>query len=183
MGRVLEFDRRQSMTPRQRAALLTELHVLADEAYDDVVRFGDRPVAAADFWMFFDRFPTCTFRQPESWRREVARSADDLAGDLEKGDLPRPRTLAEQLVLAIGLNVAAALLVDEEVLDDVLALPARPGDHDWTAVYEMLFDDRDAEAFYSADEVELWLKIAPMNSWFNAVDGHESREAGRGFRR
>jgi hypothetical protein len=64
----------------------------------------------------------------------MARSFDDLAEDLDAGQLPRPYTIAEQLALMIVIAQAAAALADEGYGDDVAVLASHPRDGDWDAV-------------------------------------------------
>ena len=94
MGDVIEFEPRFSLTDRQRELLRIHAWVCADMAYDDIDERGDDPVDPAQWWYLFDRLPDCTYSQPAAWRRQIARSFDDLAADLGSGQLPPPRTLA-----------------------------------------------------------------------------------------
>lgn len=183
MGDVIDLEPRFSLTERQRELLRIHAWVCADMAYDDIEERGDAPVDPRQGWDLFDRLPECTYNQPAAWRRQLARSFDDLATDLDAGQLPRPRTVAEQLALLIVIPQAAAALADTAYADDVAALPAHPSDSDWDAVADGLMGDRDAEAFYHPGTAAPWLKIFPMDIWFTQRDGEEPRDPHRGFRR
>ncbi|MBY4402361.1 hypothetical protein HQO26_13665 [Rhodococcus fascians] len=50
---------------------------------------GDDPVDTTEWWYLFDRLTECTHSEPALWRRRIARSFDDLAEDLDAGDLGR----------------------------------------------------------------------------------------------
>lgn len=120
------------------------LTVTPSHAYPQYVAFAFAPAGwslaavAADTvrWRYLlDRLPKCTFAESARWRRELARSFDDLVEDLDAGQLPRPRTIAEQLALLIVIAQASAALADE-------------GYGDWDAVTDVPMGDRDVEVFY-----------------------------------
>lgn len=113
----------------------------------------------------------------------MARSFDDLAEELDAGELPRPRTIAEQLALVLVIEQASAALTDAEYGDAVAALAVHPRDHDWKAVSDALMDDRDAEAFYHPTAAASWLRIFPCDTWFTPRIGETPRDPRRGFRR
>ena len=182
MGDVIKFEPRFPLTDRRRELLRIHAWVCADMAYDDIDERGDDPVDP-QWWHLFDRLPECTYSQPATWRRQVARSFGDLAKDLDAGQLPRPRTMAEQIALLIVLPQAAAALADAAYADDVAALPTHPRDGDWDDVADGLMDDRDSEAFYDPAAAASWLKIFPMDMWFTPRDSEDPRDPQRGFRR
>jgi hypothetical protein len=45
-----------------------------------------------------------TWREGRAWRRQLARAADDLANDLDAGELPKPRCIAEEAVLWLAMH-------------------------------------------------------------------------------
>jgi hypothetical protein len=183
MGDVIEFVPRFFLTDRQRRLMRIHAWVCADGAYDDIEERGDDPVDPTDWWDLFDRLPECTYNESALWRRQMARSFDDLAEDLDAGRLPRPRTMAEQLALMIVILQASAALSDAEYGEDVAALDAHPHDGDWDAVSDGLMDDRDAEAFYHPATAVQWLQIFPCDTWFAPRLGEQPRDSRRGFRR
>ena len=151
---------------------------------------GQRPSASEEarpHWRshtgeHFQRSDLGTFTERRQ-RRQMARSFDDLAEDLDAGRLPRPRTMAEQLALMIVILQASAALSDAEYGEDVAALDAHPHDGDWDAVSDGLMDDRDAEAFYPPATAVQWLQIFPCDTWFAPRLGEQPRDSRRGFRR
>ena len=183
MGNVVEFVPRFSLTDRQRELMRIHAWVCADGAYDDIEERGDDPVDPTEWWCLFDRLPECTYNESTLWRRQMARSFDDLAEDLDAGQLPRSRTMAEQLALIIVIAHASAALSDAEFGDDVASLTAHPRDGDWDAVSDGLMDDRDAEAFYHPSTAFQWLQIFPCDTWFTPRYGEALRDPRRGFRR
>lgn len=182
----MAFEPRFWLTDRQRELLQLHACVLADLAYDDIERFGDAPVDPdpSQWWLLFSRLPVCTFAQPAAWRRHVARSFDDLAANIEAGELPRPRTMCEQLALLLILaDTAESLEHFDLVPDEVSALRAHDRGNDLESVADGFVDDRDAEAFYERQTAEAWTRIIPLDAWFNARDGEADRNPRRGFRR
>ena len=183
MGDVIEFEPRFSLTARQRELLRVHAWVCADGAYDDIEERGDDRVDPTEWWYLFDRLPECTYGESVLWRRQMARSFDDLAEDLDAGELPRPRTMAEQLALMIVIAQASAALADAEYSDFIAALDAHPQDGDWDAVSDGLMDDRGGESFYHPSTAAQWLQVFPCNTWFMPRHGDVPRDPRRGFRR
>lgn len=183
MGDVVEFVPRFSLTDRQRELMRIHAWVCADGAYDDIEERADDPVDQTEWWNLFDQLPECTYNESALWRRQMARSFDDLAEDLDAGRLPRPRTMAEQLALMIVIVHASAALSDAEYGEDVAGLPTHPRDSDWETVSDGLMDDRDAEAFYQPSSAAQWLQVFPCDTWFTPRRGEVPRDTSRGFRR
>jgi hypothetical protein len=183
MDNVIEFVPRFFLTDRQRELMRIHAWVCADSAFDDIEERGDDPVDPTEWWNLFDRLPECTHRESALWRRQMARSFDDLAEDLDVGDLPRPRTMAEQLALLIVIAQASAAFADAEYSHEVAALASHPRDSDWDAVSDGLMDDRDAEVFYHPATAAQGLQVFPCDTWFTARNGHDPRDARRGYRR
>ena len=129
-----------AVTPRTAAVLWSVGQVLADFAYDDVVEHGDDPVSTAADWSVFDEFPQATWGRDAVWRRQAARSFDDLCLDLETGRRPVPRSRAEELALRLMVRHARAAVADEwEGLETgFAAMPRHRNDFDWA----LLGDDR-----------------------------------------
>lgn len=182
MGDVIEFVSRFFLTDRQRELMRIHAWVCADGAYDDIEERGDDPVDTTEWWYLFDQLPECTYDESVTWMRQMARSFDDLAEDLDAGELPRPRTMAEQLALLIVIAQAAAALSDAEYGEDVAALATHPQDGDWDAVSDGLMDDRDAEVFYHPATAIQGLQVFPCHTWFTARVGEDPRDPHRGFR-
>jgi hypothetical protein len=140
-------------TPRNAALLRTAAYAFADEAYDDVDEHGDDPVVEDGTWQVFDQFPRITFGQDAVWRRQAARAGDDLAHDIEAGELPIPRCAAEEMALRLVLRDAAAMVADmAEFVDQLVdGLPPHPDDFDTDLLFECLMHDDDLGQLFDAD--------------------------------
>ena len=186
------------LTPRTADLLHTALEIMADQAFDDIEEYGSEPVDRDDRgdWLFFDRLPRITWNKDASWRRQVARACDDLAGDLACGDWPLPRNNAEEIVLHLAIEGGPDCLVEREDAGDEEhdALPRHGDDYDWGMCSEVLFQDHDVLMLYdeSLDGIEdpgsdgnVYLRMGDMRpgAWFEYFNHVEPREASRGFRR
>ncbi len=159
-----------ALTDRQRLLLLEHSWANHARAIDDIDERGDAPVAVGGWWYLFDRLPPCTYRQDVPWRRMVAQSFADLAADLEAGELPYPRTTAEQLALRLIISDAAEAHATGEIGDEVALLDRDPRDGEWSAVVGGLMNARAVAAFYDPQSVDAWLKLMPLDSWFTPDD-------------
>jgi hypothetical protein len=186
-------EREWCLTPRTADALHAALGYLADSAYDDIESHGDEEVTVKDgTWSLFDQLPRISWRQPASWRRAVARAADDLADDLERGKSPIPRCNAEELMLHLAIRTA-----DESVSDGVVTgedLPKHGDDYDWRMCVEDLFQDHDILLLDQswADGIEdptgelnqqLAMGDLRPGSWLTTFNNCEPRDPDREFRR
>ncbi|QBI56166.1 hypothetical protein EKD16_22065 [Streptomonospora litoralis] len=185
-----------TLTPRTADILHSALSMMADEAYDDMEN-GDRPVTGMDdAWMFFGALPRFTWKMPVGWRRLMARTCDDLAGDLEAGHQPHPRCLAEEVVLMLALkNEAQAHWEMVQDRDDEAheALPKHRDDYDWDFCLEILFEDHDVMLLFDPrfdgvedpdSELNRLQAMGDMRpqGWFNTFAGKDQRDPDRGFR-
>jgi hypothetical protein len=170
--------------------------MLADQAYDDIEEHGDEPVRPGTTdWYVFDRLPRLSWRQDARWRRQVARAADDLFGDLEAGQWPVPRCNAEELCLHLAIEDAEALVTDQEDGNARTAgLPIHNDDHDWDMCSEVFFQDHDilllderwADGIEDPDdELNRSAGIGDLrpHNWFQPFNNVEPRNPHRGFRR
>jgi hypothetical protein len=156
------------LTPRTAASLWAAGRQEADEAYEDVVQHGDEPVDAGGEWLIFDVYPRSTWRQDAVWRRQAARAFDDLVGDIEAGESPRPRCPGEEMALHLMVRYARAAVDEGEAgLDALLEqLPTHPDDFDWEPV-----------------DPDLTIGDYLPNTWFTPFDDMEPRDGRRPFRR
>ncbi|OZM82791.1 hypothetical protein CFP66_08910 [Pseudonocardia sp. MH-G8] len=179
-------------------ALASAGSVLADGAYDDVVEFGDEPVDPnhAD-WSVFDTYPRITWRQDAVWRRQAARSYDDLVSDLEQGHWPRPTCPGEEMAIHRMVEYADSMVEDEWIDEPgglFYKLPEHSDDVDWEAVKDTLLQDQDILELFSEDldgiedpdgELNQVMRIGDYRptAWFEAFDNMSSRDGRRPFRR
>lgn len=180
------------LTPRTAYALWGAAVVLSDEAYSDVVEHGDDPVDPdSGAWRVFDEYPAYTHRQDAVWRRQAARSFDDLAGDLAAGRVPEPRCFGEEMALSLVVQRAED---DTRKGGDDIGLPVLGDDHDWDNVHDVLLDDADVTMWNDpewdgiedpdSDENRL-MGIGDMraHAWFRPFGHVEPRDPRRPFRR
>ncbi|MFC3897982.1 hypothetical protein ACFOWZ_41500 [Lentzea rhizosphaerae] len=184
------------VTPRTAAVLWTMGALLADQAFDDVIAHGDDPVGSAGLWMVFDAFPRITWRQDAIWRRQAARSFDDLRADLADGRWPQPSCAAEEMALHLMLTTAQAAVTDgwSGLEDRFSELPEHPDDLDGGMLVDVLFQDADILALFdpSRDGIEapdddenryLGMGDYTPSAWFTPFDNMSPRDPRRPFRR
>lgn len=177
-----EGDDGWQLTPRTADALHDALSELAGDAYNDVTRHGDALVDPADeSWVMLQRLPRITYDQDAAWRRQIARAADDLRGDLEAGQWPQPRCTAEAVCLYLAITDAEAYEeahgeAHEDLDDD---------DYDWETCLDVLFDDTDFLTLFDpmndADNDQAAGDLRPA-TWFTTFASREPRDPERGFR-
>ncbi len=184
------------VTPRTAAALWTAAGLLADQAYDDVLEHGDEPVDNTATWSVFDEFPRITWRQNAIWRRQAARSFDDLSDDLAAGNWPQPRCPAEEMALHLILRSAESAVDDDwaGLTGRYADLPEHDDDHDWDMLTDTLFQDTDILALFSKQldgiedpdtdqNRELGIGDYRAQAWFERFLNMEPRDPRRPFRR
>lgn len=185
-----DADEGWRLTPRTADALYSALSALADQAYDDVEVHNGAVVDADDeSWTVFHRLPRVTFHQDADWRRQVARAADDLRGDVEAGQWPQPRCTAEEVCLYLAITDAEAY----EDLHQDSGLPLHDDDYDWGSCLEVLFDGTDFLMYYDPrfdgfedpqaeiNKVFGGGDMRPAN-WFTPFGHRDARDPDRGFR-
>jgi hypothetical protein len=185
------------LTPRTADALHSALSVLSDQAYDDVAERGNAPVEPGDRddWWVFDRLPRLTWTQDAHWRRRFARACDDLVTDLEKGEVPEPRSNAEEMALHLAIRDAPRWLeVADENEGPHNQLPEHRDDYDWDLYSEMLFQDHDVLMLFNEGLDGIEDPGDPLNreagmgdlrpaAWFEFFNNVEPRDPNRVFRR
>lgn len=184
-------------TPRTAAALWTAGQILADRAYDDIAEHGDEPAREDGFWSIFDEYPRITWRQNSVWRRQAARSFDDLAADLAAGDWPQPRCPGEEMALYLMLRCAKAEVADDQELETASTwtrIAAHPEDFCWHLLDDVLFQDLDILNLFDAEldgiedpaaEPNLRIGMGDYrpSAWFETFMNMEPRDGRRPFRR
>jgi hypothetical protein len=193
---IIDEDEGWQLTPRTAAALYSQLSILADFAYDDIKAHGSKPVEASsdEPWYLFDELPQISWRQDAAWRRDVARAADDLCSDIERGDWPEPRCNAEELMLHLAIEHAEEMADHELSLASDLNLPEHGDDYDWGGCSDVLFQDDDITMLYDAffDGIEdpegdlnrrFGIGDLRPGNWLTTFNNMESRDPDRGYRR
>ena len=120
------------------------------------------------------------------WRRQLARAADDLANDLEKGGLPEPRCPAEEAVLWLAMRREAPAVADlkkwpisierwQDAHSDLVQ------DWDIALLWDPQMDGREVPT----DDLNKAMRIGDYRpaAWFEWFANVEARDPERGFRR
>jgi hypothetical protein len=168
--------------------------LMSDQGYDDVENYGDDPVTADGTWAVFDRYPRITHGQDAVWRRQAARSFDDLAGDLAGGTWPAPTCPGEEMAVHLMLELAEAAVQDDwwgECLDGV---PVHPDDFNWDLAGEVFVQDTDILSLFDDgldgledpdDATNAFLRMGDYRpgAWFTPFTGAQPRDGRRPFRR
>ncbi|MFJ1708523.1 hypothetical protein [Kitasatospora sp. NPDC088346] len=189
-----EDDDGWAPTARTRAVLHLALTDLADAAWAQAAKLGDETVTARAGGVFA-RLPRLTFHQDASWRRQMARTFDDLAGDLEAGRGLVPGCTGEEMALHLAIRRGRELQRDRPrlVADTVEQLPEDPDDFDWDACSALLFEDHDVLMLFDpaldgvedptgpAHQMLGMVDLAPLD-WFSPFAPEHTRDPGRGFR-
>lgn len=184
------------LTPRTAAVLWRVAGVLGDNAYDDVVNNGDEAVTDTGDWSLFHRYPRLTFAQDAVWRRQAARSFDDLSDDLEAGAWPRPTCPGEEMALHRIVNEAEAAVSDAwwGDLEAISSEGTHDDDYDWDMIREAFFQDLDIlslfdESLDGIDDPDSELNSNTgmgdyrPRSWFASFGNMTPRDGRRPFRR
>lgn len=180
------------LTPRNALLLWNALACRSDFLYDEVDMLGSAPIVAPDDWPFLSDLPRLTWRRDASWRRQVARAADDLRCDLESGDWEGPRCTAEEVVLYLAVREASGFDDSHEELLE--GLPEHEHDFDWGGFMESAFQDWDFRLLYDpkfdgvedpAFELNQLNGMASLHpdDWFEPFSDVTPRDPNRGFRR
>lgn len=184
------------LTPRTAAAVWTVAQILADQAYDDVEEHGDEPVVDDEDWAVFARYPRLTWQQDAVWRRQAARSFDDLTEDLATGRWPRPTCAGEEMALRLMLRDVKDAVADGWAGLENLSTrsPEHPDDFDWDMALEVFFQDTDILDLFdvSLDGIEdphselnqaIGMGDYRPQAWFKPFGNVTPRDSRRPFRR
>ncbi len=182
------------LTPRMAAGVWARCKLMSDGAYDDVEAHSDNPVVPDAAWTVFSDFPMITWRQSPAWRRQCARSFDDLAGDLQTGEWPLPTCPAEEMALHLAVQTHQDLEVEEWLSELLASLPSHPDDEDWDGAIDSLFQDTDILGLFDpardgmedpSSDVNTVFQIGDYRpqAWFQTFQNMDPRYPQRGFRR
>lgn len=189
------------ITPRTAEALYTALLMLADSLYDDVELLAGRPAIAPNLPTLYSipDYPGFTWRQPWDWWRQAARSYDDLAADLRRGQVPFARCPGEEIAILKAIETADDLVEDAILEEQVEQWPAHARDYDWGMVRSecledldmlLVMDPRNAGTQHPLEDLDANSDLGNYNAehwflpWQNLdPDEHPDRDPGRGFRR
>jgi hypothetical protein len=201
---TVDYRLAEVLTPQAAALLIVSAERLAEVGYQEVIRYGDEPLAR-EFddggWYtdeaFLANLPKVCDRCNQAWRLAMVRAVDDLAGDLRAGRAPLPRCNAEEIALHLILQEAAGLLdeADDQILAE-LGLPPRPAwsprHRQFDLMREVFFQDEDVLMAYDAQMADVVDPDHVVNqllhtgdlrppAWFWTFANLRPRAAGRGF--
>jgi hypothetical protein len=182
------------LTARTSAVLRLALEQLSAQAWQEVAELGGERIARGAGGLF-GSLPPVTLSQDRQWRRQMARTFEDLAAELALGAGVEPRSTGEEMALHLAIARAQGLTRDRPrlVADAVADLPPDPRDYDWEGCSDVLFQDHDVLMLFddSLDGVEDngsevnqamgMVNLAPLD-WFSAFDPDQARDPERGFR-
>jgi hypothetical protein len=150
------------------------IHDLADHLPPGVPRRAHH-----DLWPV----PRCAHRQSREFYQRFARAFEDIARDIQEGELPDPHNMAEEIALHLVLDHAAELVDDEADELELWAsgIPDSRFDFDFDGLHDTLYQDNDYEyAYLHGDTVA---KPGDLEEWFTDFASPASRDPNRGFRR
>ncbi|WP_246213054.1 hypothetical protein [Streptomyces abyssomicinicus] len=189
-------DDESLLTPRTAAVLRLAAEELATLAWQEVTALGDTPLPRGAGGVF-GSLPPLTLRRDAQWRRQMARTFDDLAADLKTPEEAgvEPRCTGEEMALHLIIDRARSLTTDRPnaVRALVADLPAHRADYDWEACSTLLFQDHDVLMLFNArlDGLEdpdndahqaLGMVNLETDDWFEPFDPDSPRDPDRGFR-
>jgi hypothetical protein len=171
------------------------LEDLAATACAEAAALGDEVMTAQAAGLFAS-LPRITFHQDAAWRRQMARTFDDLAADLDTGKDLAPGCTGEEMALHLAISRAEDLQRNRPrlVADAVHGLPADPYDFAWDDCSNLLFEDHDVLMLFDGrlDGIEDpegdvgqafgMVNLAPLE-WFSPFDPSHARDPERGFHR
>ncbi|MFH8387916.1 hypothetical protein ACH4E7_44790 [Kitasatospora sp. NPDC018058] len=182
------------LTPRTRTVLRLALEDLGQMAWAEVAALGDEQLTRKSAGLFAS-LPRLTFGQDSGWRRQMARTFDDLAADLTAGRDLEPGCTGEEMALHLAISRAREIATDRPrlVAAAVEGLPVHRYDLDWEACSDLLFQDHDVLMLFDAsmDGIEdpgnqvnqmLGMVNLGLSDWFTPFDPDCARDPARGFR-
>src|SRR5205814_1498158 len=95
---TVDYRLAEVLTPQAAALLIVAADRLAEVGYQEVLRYGDKPLARergdggrCTEPEFLAKLPGACNGCSQAWRLAMVRAVDDLAGDLRAGRAPLPR--------------------------------------------------------------------------------------------
>jgi hypothetical protein len=132
------------LTPRTAAVLRLALEDLSQRAWEEVAALGDEALVTGAAGLFAS-LPRVTFHQSGQWRRQMARTFDDLTQDIAAGRHVDPACTGEEMALHLAISRAEELVRDRpsRVANAIEGLPVHRHDLDLEACSDLLFQDHD----------------------------------------
>ncbi|MFC9337385.1 hypothetical protein ACFT0G_02945 [Streptomyces sp. NPDC057020] len=184
------------LTPRTAAVLRLAAEELSTLAWQEVTALGDEPLPRRAGGVF-GQLPPITLRRDGQWRRQMARTFDDLATGLrDEGRAGvEPRCTAEEMALHLIIGRARSITTNrpKALAQLVDGLPPSGADYDWDGCLTYLFEDHDVLMLFDAQldgmedpDSEVHQAMGMVNlaadDWFEPFRPDHARDPDRGFR-
>ncbi|MFE0773332.1 hypothetical protein [Streptomyces sp. NPDC058861] len=184
------------LTPRTTAVLRQAAEELSTLAWQEVTALGDEPLPRRAGGVF-GQLPPITLRRNGQWRRQMARTFDDLATGLrDEGRAGvEPRCTAEEMALHLIIGQARSITTNRPnaLAQLVDGLPSSGADYDWDGCLTHLFEDHDVLMLFDAQldgmedpDSEVHQTMGMVNlaadEWFEPFSPDHARDPDRGFR-
>jgi hypothetical protein len=138
------------MTVRNRRALFFAFGLLAENLDAEIARYREDGKWPEDETVAVDCFPPLTRAQPWAWWNGVAAAAWRMCEAMRTGEKWNPRTVAEEVCLAVAVNDYVELVTEVvEGMEDWPDLPVHEDDGDYEEVVPALCGDTDVEGMWS----------------------------------
>ncbi|WP_248965833.1 hypothetical protein [Sphaerisporangium perillae] len=172
------------MTPRTAFMLHAAAEILSDQSYDlaeELAEGSFDDTEEGSSWPL----PDVVVKLGPKFSREMARSFEDIARDLEEGRLPFPTCLSEEIALYRSIKYAKHLAEDENSFEEELEeLPKSYYDFDWIWLEEIFFEDLDFLELFGPEDKKIFApkNLRNLHYWFGPF-GIRKRDRYRGFGR
>lgn len=183
-----------NLEPRVAFALWHSLHPIIDQLHFDVRSFesyrrqGQDPFQGG---IRLSSLPRIAWGQDRKFAQEILRAATDLLGELESGQIPFPRNVAEEIILYRAIQDADGWIIDEaEDDEDFGKLPPTEEEFSVNAQLQDLYQDTDFLFLFQddLDGVEDPSITGPLgmvdlrsNEWFTWFGNAEPRDPSRPY--
>ncbi|MFB7345539.1 hypothetical protein ACFCZ6_36425 [Streptomyces hydrogenans] len=189
-------DDQDVLTPRTAAVLRLAAEELSALAWQEVTALGDEPLPRGAGGVF-GQLPPITLRRDGQWRRQMARTFDDLATGLRDEGCAgvEPRCTAEEMALHLMIGQARSITANRPnaVAQLVAGLSQSGADYDWDGCLSDLFEDHDVLMLFDAqlDGMEdpdstvhqaMGMVNLAADEWFEPFRPDHARDPDRGFR-
>ena len=147
-----QSERGEGITARTAALLHDVLGYLGEVGRVRVELCGDRAVRDADEDLF-TALPAFTWHQGRHWRGRFVAAFDTLAARIARGEVPLPRTPADEFAvwLAIAQSILLIDLQPDLVRRTAAEIPPDRADFDWARCRARLFRHDCLPLFYRAE--------------------------------
>jgi hypothetical protein len=170
------------MPPRTASLIHAAAEVLSDHVHDiaDEVLLTVPLRPHEDLWPV----PRSARWQSQDFYRRFAHAFEDVARDIDEGELPQPHNMAEEIALHLVLDFASDIASDKEGEFELWTggMPESRFDFDFDGLQDILYQDKDYELAYLDSRSDI-AKPGDLENWFEDFNQLGSRDRSRGFNR